>query len=104
LPKFQEAVKPGGHLFLNSSLVNQEPSRNDIQVVKIPANHIAEQAGDSRVANLAMLGAFVQVTGLVSPDSIPAALRRVIPQRRHNLIPINQKAFEQGAKSVKIKR
>ena len=101
LPKFQETVKPGGHLFLNISLISEEPNRNDIQVVKIPANHIAEQVGDVRVANLAMLGALVQVTGLVSPDSIPQALRRVIPQRRHNLIPINQKAFEEGARSAK---
>jgi 2-oxoglutarate ferredoxin oxidoreductase subunit gamma len=102
LGKFLGKIKPGGLLILNTSLVTvPEPAPAGLRVVPVMANELAEKVGDARVANLAMLGAFVEVTKLVATESIPAALRCIIPERRHNLLPLNQRAFDEGARAVR---
>lgn len=98
LEKFEKDVQPGGLLLLNSSLVDLEPKRQDLSVLKIPANELAdEKLKNSRVANMIILGAFVERTHAVSMDSVVAALKKVLPEYRHNLIPLNRQALEIGA-------
>src|SRR5512146_1905040 len=53
--KFEKRIKEGGHLFLNSSLVQTPSNRHDIIRIEIRANDIAEDLGDSRIANMVML-------------------------------------------------
>ena len=38
MEKFESAVKPGGVLVMNSDLIEIEPTRDDIKVIRIPAN------------------------------------------------------------------
>ena len=61
-------VKPGGNLFINSSIVTTEPTRTDIQIIKVPANEIADELGNSKVANLVMAGAYIGYTELLPPE------------------------------------
>ncbi|MFZ5754914.1 MAG: 2-oxoacid:acceptor oxidoreductase family protein, partial [Bacillota bacterium] len=63
LHKFQNTVRPRGYLFINSSLVAEEVSRNDINVVKIPANDLANELGFAKIANMVVLGAIIGKTG-----------------------------------------
>ena len=42
------------------------------------------------------LGVFVRETAEVKLDSLKDALKKILPLRRHNLIPINIKALERG--------
>jgi 2-oxoglutarate ferredoxin oxidoreductase subunit gamma len=95
--KFEPRIKQGGQLFLNTSLVQAPPSRNDIARFEVKANDIAEELGDIRIANLIMLGALLKKTGIVAVDSVLAALKQVLPPRRHSLIPLNEKALRRGA-------
>ncbi len=95
--KFEKRIKEGGRLFLNTSLVNTPPTRHDIARIEIRANDIAEDLGDSRISNMVMLGAFLQETGVVTLESVLAALKQVLPQRRHSLIPLNENALRRGA-------
>jgi 2-oxoglutarate ferredoxin oxidoreductase subunit gamma len=37
LVKFENIVKPGGQLFVNTSLIKEKPSRNDVEVIDIDA-------------------------------------------------------------------
>jgi 2-oxoglutarate ferredoxin oxidoreductase subunit gamma len=95
--KFENSIKSGGLLFLNTSLVQGASLRKDIHKVDIRANDIAEELGDIRVANIVMLGAYIRRTGVVALDSALAALQAVLPARRHALIPLNKRALLQGA-------
>lgn len=99
--KFEPLVRPGGILLINSSLVEKVSSRTDITQYQIPVNEIADRIGNAKVANMVMLGAFIEATQAVSLDAIVESLKKVLPARRHNLIPINQQALEQGAALIK---
>ena len=102
LDKFEKDVKPGGLILLNSSLIDVEPKRQDVKVLKVSINELAnEQLGNSRVANMILLGAFIELTGAVSIESVEGALKKVLPEYRHNLIPLNRQALELGVELAK---
>ena len=94
-------MKKGGKLFVNSSLTDREVERTDIDVYKIPANELANELGSLRVANMVMLGAFLEVTKLNSEDSIKEAFKAVFGEHRMNLWDLNQKALQKGAEAAK---
>lgn len=95
--KFEPRIKPGGCLYLNTSLVQAVSARTDINRVDVRANTVAEELGDNRIANMVMLGALLCKTGMVALDSVLTALKAVLPSRRHNLIPLNETALKRGA-------
>jgi len=97
LDKFEDAVKPGGLLIINSSLVERDSKRSDIKVFRVPANKIAEETGTLQVANMAALGAYVGAKRIISLESVIAALRRMIPEHRKELLAINEEALSKGA-------
>ncbi len=95
--KFETRIKQGGQIFLNTSLVHGSPTRSDITRIEVQANDIAESLGDIRISNMVMLGAFLKKTGVVALESVLAALKQVLPARRHSLIPLNENALKRGA-------
>lgn len=98
LEKFEKNLRAGGLLLMNSSLIDIAPQRQDIQVVQIPSDDLAnEKFGNTRVANMIILGAYLELTHAVSLESVEKALKKVLPEYRHNLIPINREALEFGA-------
>ncbi|SHJ66095.1 2-oxoglutarate ferredoxin oxidoreductase subunit gamma [Anaerobranca californiensis DSM 14826] len=101
LDKFESMVKPGGVLIINSSLINRSCQRKDITVIEIPANEIANELGNLKVANMVVLGALIAQTKVVSKESIIESLKKVLPEHRHNLIPMNEEALNRGAAYVK---
>ena len=94
--KFAPKVKKDGHLLVNSSLIEKEVERDDINIIKIPANTIADELGNTRVANMVMLGAYIAAVDIVSLDTVKDSLTNVLPERRHNLIPMNEEALDRG--------
>jgi len=101
LDKFEEAVMPGGCLFINSSLADRKAVRQDIQTYYIPANEEADRLGSSRVANSIMLGAYLAKSGSsVSPGSVIEALKKVLGSSKQDLIPVNEKALTRGAELI----
>lgn len=98
LDKFESTVVKDGKLFINSSLIDRKATRDDIEVFYIPANEIADQVGNPRVANMVMLGAFLEATKAVEVDSIlNRAFTAVFGENRSHLLPINKEALEKGA-------
>ena len=96
LEKFLPAVKSGGVLVYNSSLITMKETRDDLQIIAAPANDLATELGNSKVANLVALGAFLQKTNVVTADGIGKALEKVLPPHRHKLIPLNLEALKKG--------
>ncbi len=85
LDKFEVSIKPGGLLIYNSSLISRQPGRNDIEVLAVPANEIANELGNDRVSNMVVLGALLGKRPMVKMESIHAALRHILPPHRHHL-------------------
>lgn len=75
LAKFEGLLVPGGLLVLNDSLIEAEPGRTDVEVLRVPCSAIARTVGDERVISIVALGAALARQPIVSPDSIRAALR-----------------------------
>ena len=100
LDKFESSIQQGGFLLINSSLVDRDPSRTDLKVIRVPANQIAEEAGTLQVTNMAALGAYVAGKSVVSLDSIIVALRRMIPEHRKELVAVNEEALRRGASAA----
>lgn len=98
--KFEPKLKKGGLLIYNSSLIEREEGRDDITVIPVPANEIATELGNSRVANMVVMGTLLAKTGVAKFESISAALRKVLPAHRHDLLPVNEQAMERGAEYV----
>jgi 2-oxoglutarate ferredoxin oxidoreductase subunit gamma len=96
LDKFEPVLRPGGLLIINSSLCRRKAKRGDIRVLDIPATGIADELGEGRVANMVALGALIGATGIVDAEAVKKSLRKVLPERRHNLIPLNEMALARG--------
>ena len=100
LTKFQNQIKSGGVLFLNSSLIQANTSRDDIEVVRVAADAMAKELGSARSANMVMLGAFIRVSGIVSLEGIIEGLKIGL-KNKSKLIAVNEKAITAGYNSVK---
>lgn len=101
LEKFESALLPGGHLFINSSIIDVKPTRTDINVHYIPVNEIADKLGNAKVGNMVMLGAFVKATKCVSMESITAAMEHSLEGAKAKLIPLNKQGLAEGANLIK---
>ena len=64
----------------------------------IPATKLADDLGNSRAANMVMVGAYIGKTGLLSKESVVRAFSSVV--KRKALIPINIQAVEKGMEYV----
>jgi 2-oxoglutarate ferredoxin oxidoreductase subunit gamma len=101
LEKFGEALKTGGLLMINSSLIDIRSGREDIIEVLIPANEIAIKLGNAKVANMVMLAAYVEATDIVNFKTLIKMLHEKLGTRKKELIELNLKAFDEGRKLVK---
>ena len=97
LEKFDETVKPGGVVFINSSLIPVRSQRDDITELVIPANDIAIKAGSVRAANIVALSSFVAKTGLVDLDLLKDCVKEEFAAKA-KIIPMNMTAFDEGVK------
>ncbi len=96
LAKYEDSLAPGGVIILNSSLVEENPSRKDVAVVRIPANDIAKELGSERTINMIMLGALVGKTKIATQDSIMNGLIQIVKAKNAALMDLNRKGMEKG--------
>jgi 2-oxoglutarate ferredoxin oxidoreductase subunit gamma len=96
MDKFENAVKPGGLLLYDSTNIISPPTRDDIRIVPIAASEEAAALKNMRIMNMVMLGAFLEQTHVVNIDAVMQALKKVLPERYHNLLPLNGQALRRG--------
>lgn len=96
LDKFEGKVKPGGLLVINSSIIERKSVRDDITVVYCDANKIAEEVGNPKGANVAILGAMLEKCPIVSDDKMSEAIRIELGERKLRFLEGNMKALEAG--------
>ena len=101
LEKFESIVRPGGLLIINSSMVDIQASRTDIDVVYVKASEIAEQTGNPKGANLVVLGAYLHRTQAVSPESVVNAMVDKLGESKARFVESNKQALFAGMDAAK---
>ena len=96
LDKFEDAVRPGGLLIYESTSIIHPPTRCDIQVLSIAAAVEATKLKNARTMNMIVLGAFLARTHIVGTEGVMKALKKVLPERYHSLLPLNERAMMRG--------
>lgn len=99
--KFEKELVTGGKLLINKSLIDVEPNRKDLDVYYISANELASELGNAKVANMVMLGAYLELTKAVDVDSVLDAFVKVFGEDKSDLVPLNKEALLKGAEAVK---
>lgn len=100
LDKFEPQLQPGGIVIINSSLIERTVTRSDIKAYQVPANMIATELGNPKVANMVMLGALIAASGTVASETVIKAFAKMFATRPE-LLDINQQAIRRGAEAVK---
>ena len=100
LDKFGPEVKPGGSLMINSSLIDSDFDRDDIEIFRVPCNQLAQQAGTSKAANMVALGAYIGMSEAVSLDAIEKLINKTFAHKA-GVVDINIKALHQGYDMVR---
>lgn len=96
IDKFQERIKPGGLLLLNSSLVHEDKKlRSDIRVVRVPMADIAAQYENPKGANIVMMGALAVNSDLFEPDTLERLVNEYF-ERKGKVNPKNSLCFKAG--------
>lgn len=101
LVRFQNQVDSNGVVFINTSLIEAEVLRTDIDVIKVAANQIAEELGSARSANMVMLGAFIKKSNLILFDTIVDVVHSLLEGKGETLFAANKKALETGYRLIK---
>jgi len=99
LDRFEDDVVPGGLIIYNTSLVTRAPKRTDIESIPIPATDIADKLGSLKVANMVVLGAIIEKTGIVTEEAAISALNTVVKHKK--FIPMNIEAIKRGREYVR---
>lgn len=97
LIKYEPLVQPGGTLLVNSSLIREKATRDDIRVIYVPCTDIANDIGNPKVANMVMLGAFIAATECLRFDTIHDMLALMFTGSKAGLVALNEQALERGA-------
>ncbi|MBT8370865.1 MAG: 2-oxoacid:acceptor oxidoreductase family protein [Desulfobacterales bacterium] len=101
LEKFAPFVKPGGVIFINSSIISIDTGRDNVDVLRVPVIEIAKELGNVKTANIVALAAFVSRSKVVKFDSLRDAVKAKFAQKE-KLIPLNMQALEAGKKAALV--
>ena len=96
LAKFQSRLHKDGVQVVNASLINKDLVESARRTVYIPANDMAHELGNVKMANMVALGAWLKATGALPLNVVQEALNRVVSAHYAKLISANAKALEQG--------
>jgi 2-oxoglutarate ferredoxin oxidoreductase subunit gamma len=96
MAKYLPLVAPDGLLVVNTTLIEAEPDRADIEVLAVPCTALARQAGDDKLVSVVALGALVGRRRFVEPESVHAAIVRLLGSKRPDMVALDCAAFDAG--------
>ena len=97
LDRYENAVAPGGMIFLDSSLITRKVNRDDVRVFAVPATTLASENGFPTLANMILVGKLMKELGEFRKDSVDAALAKIVSARHADLLQVNYRALELGS-------
>ncbi len=96
MEKFADAVKPGGVIIADSTMVDVKTDRTDVSAYYIPATQIAQENDLAGGANIVLLGKLFKETKIVTPETFKKAIEKVVPAKKAALAANNLKAVQLG--------
>lgn len=96
LEKFLPRIKKNGLVIFNSSLGKKTAGSFRGKFISVPASSLAEKIGHLKVANMIMLGVYLQLTKTVSLKSCLDSLKEVVSSKGQELLKVNEEALKQG--------
>lgn len=100
MDKFEDKVKKGGILIYDGNGITRHPSRKDITIYRIDAAEEASKMKMQKVFNMIILGGFMKVKPILKLENVIKGLKKSLPERYHNLIPMNETAIKRGMEIV----
>lgn len=100
MDKFESSIKPGGLLIYDGNGISRHPIRKDILIFRVDAAAEASKMGNPKIFNTIVLGGFLKIKPVVSIDNVMKGIKQSLPERYHNLVPMNEKALERGHQIV----
>ncbi len=99
LDKYEDTVVSGGKIFVDSTLIERQVKRTDVEVYYIPATKLASDNNMPTLANMIIAGKILSVTDGFSEESVDAALKKVISAKRADMLETNLRAMQIGAEN-----
>jgi 2-oxoglutarate ferredoxin oxidoreductase subunit gamma len=99
MARFESLLAPGGLLVVNTSLIEAEPTRTDIEVVRVPCTAAAREAGDDRLVSIVALGALLARRPIVSWEAAREAVAAVAGKKRPEIVAADLAALEAGRRA-----
>lgn len=94
--KFIADVLPGGHVIIDSTLIDVTCDRKDILVFNIPATQLANDNDLHGLANIIILGQVLKATNFTSFDILSQAIGKCVPPKKQHLLEPNIRALKLG--------
>lgn len=101
LEKFYTKVTDDGIIMYNSSLIKIDDLKSKAKVYKVPANEIALRLNNPKVANMVMLGAYLQITNIFNDEVIIKVLKKMLGESKQDLLEVNKEALKFGREYIK---
>ena len=96
LQKYVDSVVAGGQIYVDSSLIDAKVERDDVEVFYIPATQMAKDEGIATLANMIILGHFLENNANMSFDGVEAVVESLVPPKKAALKELNMKALTLG--------
>lgn len=96
LLKYVDTVVPGGQIYVDSALIGEKVTREDVQVFYIPATQMAKEQGVSTLANMIMMGHVLENNPELSFTGTDVTVKKLVPPTKPALVELNMKALLLG--------
>lgn len=100
LDKFESAIKSGGVLIYDGNGITRHPERKDISIYRIDATEEATRMDSTKIFNMIVLGGFMKIKPIIDIEHVVMGLKKSLPRRYHNLIPMNEAALARGEQII----
>ena len=84
-----------GLIVLNSSLIEERPSRKDIELLQVPVVELAREVGSERAGNMIMLGSVCAKTELLTLEETVKGMQEAL-KGKEKFFELNRKGIERG--------
>jgi 2-oxoisovalerate ferredoxin oxidoreductase beta subunit len=99
LRKFLPTVVPDGWVFYNGRALPEDCGRDDVHWLVRPFTELADELGEPRAGNVVLLGAWMEVSGVLDEEIVTAALARLVKSKRW--LELDQRALWCGRETAK---
>ena len=74
----------------------------DIDIYRIDAMEAAGEMNNAKAFNMIVLGGFLKVRPIVTLENVLKGLKKTLPERHHDLIPMNEAALRKGMDIISL--